>query len=168
MTEPVVNIHSMEGYSRDPEGSTRFGATIAMVGQRLELGGLGCNFVTVDPGKRAFPAHNHLGNDELFVILEGEGTYRFGNAEYKVAAGYCCAAPRGGPEKAHQLINTGTSPLKYLAISTKQDPDVIEYPDSGKFAAVAVSPGANFMSAHLKFVGRKDSAVDYFDGEQMT
>ena len=119
----------------------------------------------MEPGKRAFPAHNHLGNDELFVILAGEGTYRFGAAEYEVGPGDCCAAPRGGPESAHQLINTGSSPLEYLAISTQNDPDVVEYPDSGKFAAIAVAPGSDFMNAHLKFVGRRESAVDYYDGE---
>jgi uncharacterized cupin superfamily protein len=42
------------------------------------MAGLGAMFVTVAPGKRAFPFHNHLGNDEMFVILEGEGTFRFG------------------------------------------------------------------------------------------
>ncbi|MDE0532318.1 MAG: cupin domain-containing protein [Albidovulum sp.] len=167
MPDPVVNFQNIEGFYREPEKSTRFGATIAMVGKLLGLEGLGCNYITVEPGRRAFPTHNHLGNDELFVILEGEGTYRFGDAKYSVGPGCCCAAPRGGPDKAHQLINTGESTLKYLAISTCRDPDVIEYPDSGKFAAVAIAPGADFMSAHLKFVGRTESAVDYFDGEKI-
>ena len=167
MSDPVVNINKVDGFFRAPENSTRFGATVAMVGRLLGLEGLGCNYITVEPGKRAFPAHNHLGNDELFVILEGQGTYRFGDSDFPVGPGDCCAAPRGGTEKAHQLINSGNATLKYLAISTCRDPDVIEYPDSGKFAAVAIAPGADFMNAHLKFVGRTESAVDYFDGEEI-
>ena len=64
------------------QGSDKFGATVAPVGRGLGLQGLGCMYVQVEPGKRAFPFHNHLGNDEMFVILEGEGTYRFGADEY--------------------------------------------------------------------------------------
>ena len=122
-------------------------------------------YIRVAPGKRAFPFHNHLGNDELFVILEGNGTYRFGAEDFAVKAGDVCAAPRGGPDTAHQLINTGKGDLCYLALSTKHDPDVVEYPDSGKFAAMAIAPGANFMQAHLRFVGRVEDSGDYWEGE---
>jgi uncharacterized cupin superfamily protein len=150
-----------------PQGGVRFGATVAPLGAALGLTGLGVMQMTVAPGKRAVPFHNHLGNDELFVILEGAGTYRFGSGEYPVTAGDVCAAPRGGPDTAHQLSNTGTGPLRYLAISTTRDPDVVEYPDSGKFAAIAIAPGESFMQAHLKVVGRAGDTLDYWDGETL-
>ena len=63
-------------------------------------------------GRRAFPFHNHLGNDKMFVFLKGTGTYRYGEAEHSVKAGAVCAAPRGGPDTPHQLINTGNEELK--------------------------------------------------------
>jgi uncharacterized cupin superfamily protein len=97
----------------------------------------------------------------------GEGTYRIGGAEHDVKAGDVCAAPRGGPETAHQLVNTGTGALRYVGISTRNDPDVVEYPDSGKFAALAIAPGASFMDAHLKFVGRAENSGDYWEGEDL-
>ena len=167
MSGNVINIKTVEGFQRVPEGSKKFGAKIAPIADRVGLSGLGCMLLTVEPGRRAFPYHNHVGNDEMFVILEGQGTYRLGKSEFPVKSGDICGAPRGGRDAAHQLINTGDAPLKYLAISTRNDPDVVEYPDSGKFAAIAVFPGSDFMNAHLKFVGRTSSQVDYFDGEDM-
>ena len=167
MTHPVLNVEDAPAIpTRPPEGSTRFGATVAPMGAAIGSGGLGAMYTVVEPGKRAFPFHNHLGNDEMFVIMEGTGTYRYGEAEYPVRAGDVCAAPRGGPETAHQLINTGDSALKYLSISTLDDPDVVEYPDSGKFAAIAIAPGADFREAHIRFVGRKETSGDYWEGEQ--
>ncbi|MEO1422253.1 MAG: cupin domain-containing protein [Pseudomonadota bacterium] len=165
MAGPVLNIHDANGFPMAPEGATKIGATIAPIGRALGMTGLGCMYVQVEPGKRAFPFHNHLGNDEMFVILEGTGTYRFGEGEHPVKAGDVCAAPRGGPNTAHQIINTGGIPLKYMGISTSNDPDVCEYPDSGKFSAIAIAPGQDFFSAHLNYVGRRDTAVDYFGVE---
>lgn len=166
MTKPVLSTSDARGFPMAPEGgSETFGATVAPVGKPLGLRGLGCMYVTVEPGKRGFPFHNHLGNDEMFVILEGEGTYRFGDGEHAVKAGDVCGAPKGGPETAHQLINTGDVPLKYLGISTMRDPEVVEYPDSGKYSAIAIAPGQDFMSAHLRVVGRTEDGLDYWDGE---
>ena len=168
MTNAVVSTQGMQGFPMAPEqGSEKFGATVAPVGQVIGLTGLGCMYVQVEPGKRAFPFHNHLGNDEMFVILEGEGIYRFGDAEHAVKAGDVCGAPRSGPETAHQLINTGSVTLKYLGISTSNDPDIAEYPDSGKFAALGVFPGSDFFSAHLKVTAKREDNRDYWEGEDL-
>jgi len=168
MTDPVTTLAEAPAFPMRPERpSDRFGAMIAPLSEALGLEALGAMMVTVEPGRRAFPFHNHLGNDEMFVILEGEGTYRLGDAEHPVKAGDVCAAPRGGPDTAHQLINTGSATLRYLGISTRDDPDVVEYPDSGKFAAMAIAPGPNFFEAHLRFVGRREGTADYWDGERL-
>ena len=140
MAEPVVNIHKVDGFFREPENSTRFGATIAMVGRRLGLAGIGCSYIAVEPGRRAFPAHNHLGNDELFVILEGEGTYRFGDAEYPVGPGRLLRRSQG---------RTGQSPPAY-----KYRSDDLEIP--GDFDAPG--PRCNRISGQRKIRGRRDSA----------
>ncbi|MGB0497903.1 MAG: cupin domain-containing protein [Rubricella sp.] len=164
---PVLNIDDAKAVTLDYGGSKRFGATISRVGAALGTAGLGCMYAKVEPGKRAFPFHNHHGNEEMFVILEGVGTYRLGDGEYPVKAGDICIAPAGGPETAHQIINTGDTTLRYLAISTRNDPDVVEYPDSGKFAALALGDGDSIMSARLRYVGRLESGVDYMDGEEL-
>jgi uncharacterized cupin superfamily protein len=41
------------------------------------------------------------------------------------------ACPTGGPEVAHQIINTGVADLRYLALSTQVAVEICEYPDTG-------------------------------------
>jgi len=48
---------------------------------------LGYNITKVPPGKRAFPIHNHHVNEEMFLILEGEGQVRIGNEMFPINAG---------------------------------------------------------------------------------
>lgn len=168
MAGPVFSTEAAGGFAAGPPGgSARFGATLCPIGQALGLTGLGLMLTEVPPGKRAYPFHNHLGNDEAFVILAGEGTFRFGGSEYPVKAGDVCGAPRGGPDTAHQLVNTGSVPLRYVSISTRNDPDVVEYPDSGKYAAIAVAPGPDFRNAHLRALGRAGESLGYWDGEEV-
>lgn len=163
---PVLNVDEAQGFPMAPEGGSKlFGATVAPIGPAIGLRKLGCMLHVVEPGKRAFPFHNHLGNEEMFVVLEGAGEVRIGAATHPVRAGDVIACPSGGPETAHQIVNTGTGVLRYLGISTKIDPDVAEYPDSGKLAVLAVAPGTGFADAHLKFVGRVAESLDYWDGE---
>jgi uncharacterized cupin superfamily protein len=167
MTGPVLNVADAPNFVNQPEGSTRFGSTMAPMGKAVGLKHLGAMFMQVEPGRRAFPFHCHHGNEEMFVILEGEGTYRFGDMEYQIRAGDICAAPIGGPETAHQIINSGTEVLKYLSVSTKNDPDICEYPDSGKYAGFAIGEGREFQNSRLRVVNREDSNLGYFDGEEM-
>ncbi|MEM7526565.1 MAG: cupin domain-containing protein [Pseudomonadota bacterium] len=165
-TKPVVRLSEAASFPMAPEGgSGRFAAMIAPLGKTLGLTKLGAMMTVVEPGKRAFPFHNHLANDELFVILDGRGEVRLGDAVHAVEAGDIIGCPRGGPETAHQIVNTGDVPLRYLGVSSWQDPDVVEYPDSGKFATIAISPGQDFFSAHLNFVGRREDGRDYWEGE---
>jgi len=44
-----------------------------MVGTRLGARLLGYNITAVPPGKRAFPLHNHMVNEEMFFVVEGHG-----------------------------------------------------------------------------------------------
>ena len=46
-----------------------------------------CDRLLIEPGKRAFPFHNHHANEEMFYVIEGAGTLRFGKNEYPVRAG---------------------------------------------------------------------------------
>ncbi|MEO1467831.1 MAG: cupin domain-containing protein [Pseudomonadota bacterium] len=168
---PVIAMSGAPTFPFGPPGSTpddpagRFGARLAPLGDRLGLTRLGAMLTSVEPGKRAFPFHNHLANDELFVILEGTGELRLGDATHPVKAGDVVGCPRGGPDTAHQLVNTGTAVLVYLAVSSTNDPDIAEYPDSGKFIALAVAPGPDYLHAHLRHVAKRDDGRDYWEGE---
>lgn len=100
------------------------------------------------------------------MILGGRGCLRYGADSHDVGPGDVVVCRAGGAETAHQLINTGTEDLRYLAISTMRDPDVMEYPDSGKFGVMAgAPPGGSKADRRFQFFGRPDSATDYWDGE---
>jgi uncharacterized cupin superfamily protein len=139
------------------EGSdTSFGALLGLMD-------LGISYNEVPAGKSGCPFHNHHVEEELFFITGGEGEYRIGEDRIAVKKGDVLGAPAGGPETAHQLINTGSAPLTYLAISTKAKTEIVEYPDSGKFLAKTNRGGETPI--RFGFIGREDTAVDYWDGE---
>lgn len=63
-------------------------------------------------------------------------------------------------------INTGPGELRYLSVSTKLSPENVEYPDSGKFGALAeFLPGSDGKPQVFRFVGRESAGVAYWDGE---
>ena len=76
--------------------------------------------------------HNHHINEEMFLILEGEGTLRYGTKTYKIKKNDIIACPAGGKEEAHQILNTSDHDLQYLCLSTNLPCDICEYPDSNK------------------------------------
>ena len=162
-TKPVLHLTDLplEHFSH----GERFDDAYAAVGPLLGLRHLGVSYDVIPPGKAICPFHNHHANDEFYVVLEGEGSYRFGDQHYPVRAGDVMGAPAGGRETAHHLINTGSVPLRVLVMSSMREPEVCEYPDSGKFLVVAgKSPGAD-SPAKFRHVGRSGDAVDYWEGE---
>ena len=122
---------------------------------------LGCSLYEVAPGKRAFPFHAHLGTEEALFVLSGKGTLRIGGEQIPVRAGSYAAFPPG-LDTAHQLVNTGTAPLRYLCMSSASDPDVVVYPDSGKVMAAAGG-----WPPKVRVVARAKDSLDYWDGEDI-
>ena len=165
MTEavkPVMNVADVP-LNENAHGDT-FAAKIGSFGKAIGSN-IGVMLHVVEPGKKAFPFHAHHMTQELFVILEGEGTYRFGAESYPIKAGDVCAAPTGGAEVAHQIVNTGKTTLRYLGISANPTGigDVVEYPDSGKFGVSARFDRATGKG--LRYIGRAENSLDYWDGE---
>jgi uncharacterized cupin superfamily protein len=109
----------------------------------------------VAPGKTSCPYHFHHAEEEMFIVLQGEGTLRVAGERLPIKAGDIIFIP-AGPEYPHHIINTSDAPLRYLSISTQSKLEVCEYPDSGKFGAYA--PG-------LRFMQRREAGLDYWDGE---
>ncbi len=122
---------------------------------------LGISIDTVAPGMRSCPYHFHYAQEEAFVVLSGEGTLRVAGEMLPIAAGDTIFIPPG-PDYPHQIINTSGAPLEYLSISTKDSPEVVEYPDSGKYLATATKDGQPFGFARMH---REKDDLDYWDGE---
>ena len=118
---------------------------------------LGTSWFEIQPGKKAFPFHYHLANEEAIFVLEGEGVLRLGGEEVTLRPGDYIAFPPGPP--GHQVINRGTAPLRYLALSTMIEPEVAVYPDSKKVGVLSRSQG-------LASVHKQDAQVDYYEGEE--
>jgi uncharacterized cupin superfamily protein len=156
---PIANLADV---ALERRGNGRgFVADVGAIGPMIGAQKLGCSLVVVPAGKKAWPYHLQHANEEMFVILEGSGTLRYDGETFPVKAGDVIATPTG---KAHQLLNTSDTELRYLAISTMIDPDIAEYPDSGKRAMIAGSPPGR-RPYPLYVVTPNDAEADYWQGE---
>lgn len=151
----VVNIEEvkLEHFKRGEKYESR----TARIGPLLGARDLGYSYDVVPPGKRSCPFHSHRGEEEMFFIVKGVGTLRYGDERRKIRAGDIICCPTGGPETAHQIINESDEDLAYLSVSTILPADVCEYPDSKKIGAF----GGGF--GHMSFVTAK---LDYWVGEE--
>ncbi|KFN41071.1 cupin domain-containing protein [Arenimonas oryziterrae] len=169
MSKPILNLDEVElapmGFPVPDAQAARFGASFGQIGTVVGAQKLGYNLTVVPAGKRAFPLHNHRVNEEMFFILEGRGEVRIGTQTHPIRRGDVIACPPGGVDTAHQIINTGDSDLRYLAVSTKMSPEICDYPDSGKFGVMAIAPGADGKPDIFRYVSRPGTSLDYWDGE---
>jgi uncharacterized cupin superfamily protein len=161
MIKPVVNLDEL--VFDDVEDSGYYTSRRALFSAAIGARKLGYNLTELPPGKAMCPFHAHREEEELLLILDGEGELRFGTQRYPIRRHDVIACPTGGAEVAHQIINTGSVPLRYLAVSTRSTTEICEYPDSGKVLARSAAEGAPLLRA----VFRAGSAVDYFDGESL-
>lgn len=172
MPKPVLNIADVvleprpAAFAPTGEAAQRFEAKMGMIGPRIGAQKLGCNITAVPPGKSAFPAHNHHANEEMFFVLQGTGELRVGKDCYPLRVGDVIACPAGDKDSAHQIFNSGNEELRYLAVSTKLSPELVEYPNSGKFGVLAELPaGEDGKPQRFTFVGRDTQSLSYWEGE---
>ena len=121
---------------------------------------LGYSYDVVPAGKASCPFHSHRAEEEMFFVVSGTGTLRYGNESRKIRTGDFICCPVGGPETAHQIVNDSDAPLAYISVSTMMPAEVCEYPDSNKIGAYG---GAG--EARLKHMTERSGAVDYWKGE---
>jgi uncharacterized cupin superfamily protein len=162
--KPIINLDEVafERVSHGEKFEVRDGALAAAVGAKQ----LGYSLAVVPPGKRAYPFHCHHVNEEMFFVIEGQGMVRIGDREYPIRKGDVIAAPAGGRETAHQIVNTSNEELRYLMVSTMIPADVVEYPDSDKVGVyVGSAPGGDPTKRTFSHRGRLGPGLEYWDGE---
>ncbi|HSK16430.1 MAG TPA: cupin domain-containing protein [Gaiellaceae bacterium] len=113
----------------------------------------GMSHVTIPPGKLGYPPHCHSAEEEIFVVLSGEGTLLLGDEEQPVRAGHVVARPPG-TRVAHAFRGGGDEGIEYLAYGTREPNDIAYFPRSGKIFIRGV--GA---------IGRLER-LGYWDGEE--
>lgn len=159
MSKPFVNLDELEFDDLEDNGyyTSRRARFSASIGARK----LGYNLTVLPPGKAQCPFHAHRGEEEMFLILEGEGELRFGSERHRIRKHDVIACPTGGPEVAHQIINTGTVEMRYLSLSNLVPIEACEYPDSNKIGVWADEPGTPPLSRMF----RAEAVVAYYDRE---
>ena len=154
----VVNLDQLE-LEHGAKGD-KFEWNSARIGAKLGAKDLGYSYDVVPPGKVSCPFHSHRAEEEMFFIVKGEGTLRYGKETRKVRAGDFICCPVGGPETAHQLVNDSDAELAYISVSTMMPAEVCEYPDSGKVGAYGGEP-----PDRVRHLTAADAHVDYWKGE---
>lgn len=141
----VVNVEDVPAEERD-------GATVGR--RRRDLGRAagsvrtGIKLFAVLPGKLSGPPHCHSAEEEIFVVLDGEGALLLGEEEHPVRRGHVVARPPGTG-----VAHTFRGPLTLLAYGTREPNDICYYPRSHKF----------FLRG-IGLVGRIEP-LDYWEGE---
>ncbi|MBV9724743.1 MAG: cupin domain-containing protein [Gammaproteobacteria bacterium] len=160
MPKPIVNLDAVQFDDVEENGyyTSRRALFSALIGARK----LGYNLTVLPPGKAQCPFHSHRAEEEMFLILEGEGELRFGTERHAIRRHDVIACPTGGPEVAHQIINTGTSEMRYLAVSNLEEVETCEYPDSRKLGIFARAG-----SPRLRKLFHAEADVDYYDRESI-
>ena len=155
----VINIDELK-LERFSAAGGKFEADAVRIGPLLGAKDLGYSYDVVQPGKVSCPFHSHRGEEEMFFIVRGEGTLRYGAERRKVRAGDFICCPVGGPETAHQIVNDSGAELAYISVSTMMPAEVCEYPDSGKIGAFGGTG-----EGRVRHMTKVDAKVDYWKDE---
>ena len=111
----------------------------------------GINYNCIAPGMLSAPPHCHSVEEELFVILDGDGVCVLGGEEHRVRPGHVVARPASS-RVAHSF-RAGDGGLTMLAYGTRDPNDIVYYPRSDKLYFRGVG------------VMTRVERLDYWDGE---
>jgi len=123
---------------------------------------LGCSLHEIPPGERAWPYHYHTSNEEAIYVLSGTGQIRGPDDHRPLQTGDYVVLP-AGESGAHRMINDGEGTLRYLALSTMVDPDVVRYPDSESFGVYVGAPPGHPEDADFHGFYDVDETVDFWN-----
>lgn len=141
--------------AEDPEG---FRGGLARLGKTL--GGAeesGVSVYELPPGQAICPYHYEVGEEEWLLVLQGEPTLRHPEGAERLAP-WDVVFFEKGPAGAHGIRNETEETVRVLMFSTVVTPTATVYPDSDKVGIWTGDPETDVMV-------RRESKVDYFDGE---
>ena len=137
----------------DPDG---YKGGFNRFGPKIGAEKIGGTVYELPPGQSLCPYH-YESDEEWLIVLEGELMIRHPEGEDALRAGDATAFPIG-PAGAHKATNKSDSPARFLMLSTKLEPAVAVYPDSGKIGVWTGRKEEQVMT-------RLGTRIDYYDGE---
>ena len=147
--ESIVNLADVEAKTVERKWVGRTRRNLGLAAGSVTTG---LQHVEVMPGKESSPLHCHSLEEEIFVILDGDGVLVLDDEdETPVRPGSVVSRP-AGTGVAH-LFRAGDGGLTYLAYGTREPGDICYYPRSKKI---------NFGGVGV--VARIEK-LDYWDGE---
>jgi uncharacterized cupin superfamily protein len=154
-TTRIVNLEDLEG---------EYGGIVKHPGREAGAKLAGLNWAALPAGEEGAPPHCHSAEEELFVILDGEGVLElWGRPDpanplqtepaetHPLRRGHVVSRP-AATRVAHSL-RAGPGGLTYLAYGTRESNDIAWYPRSNKV-----------FFRGLGVIGRLE-LLDYHDGE---
>jgi len=144
----VVNVDDVEAVVVE---RPRIARTRRNLGRAAGSVTTGLQHVEVVPGKESAPAHCHSLEEEIFVILDGDGVVVLGEEETPVGPGHVIARPAG--TGVPHVFRAGAGGLTYLAYGMRNGADVCYYSRSRKIAFRGIGVIARI------------ERLDYWDGE---
>jgi uncharacterized cupin superfamily protein len=147
--DTIVNVADVEAKTVERRRVVRTRRNLGLAARSVTTG---LQHVEVAPGKEAGPLHCHSLEEEIFVVLDGDGVLVLDDEdETPVRPGSVIACP-AATGVAH-LFRAGDRGLTYLAYGTRDPGDICYYPRSNKI---------NFGG--VKVIARLEK-LDYWDGE---
>jgi uncharacterized cupin superfamily protein len=149
----VVHVPDLEALERD---TATIGRRVRYPGQELGSVKTGIRHAEVFPGKLNAPPHCHAAEEEIFVVLAGNGHVLLweedGVDEHPVRTGsIVCRRPGTGVAHAFRGGDAGMTLLMY---GTREPNEICYYPRSGKIYFSGVG-----------LITRVGEQLDYWDGE---
>jgi uncharacterized cupin superfamily protein len=159
------NVFEPEWDGEQDEGPFRWRR--ARLGRQAGGEQLGASLYELAPGAASFPFHAHHANEEMLIVVAGRPTLRTLEEERELAPGEVVAFPRGR-RGAHRVDNRSDQPARILLLSTMLQPEIVEYPDSGKVAVRSMPPGSGWEAGEdgIALILRADATAGYFEGER--
>ena len=149
----IVNVADLEPAERD--GAT-VGRRVRYAGREAGSVRTGIRYAEVFPGKLSAPPHCHTLEEEIFVVLEGDGHLLLWDKgeveEHAVRAGSVVVRPPAS-EVAH-AFRGGEAGMTLLMYGTREPGEVCYYPRSGKI-----------YFGGLGLITRVGEQLDYWEGE---
>jgi uncharacterized cupin superfamily protein len=150
--EPAPDRPATVVATDDVEAAVRGGRRRRDLGRAPGSRWTGLKHIELEPGTLSGPPHCHSAEEEIFVVLDGDGVCLLGEEEHPVRRGSVVARPPA--TRVAHAFRAGSEPLTLLTYGTREPGDVAYYPRSGKIAFRGVG-----------VIGRIEPA-GYWDGEE--